>query len=283
MDFISFSRNFRNYLINNLQLTVMITFFRVPSLLFCFISQITALSELSSVFSPVQHRKYSSRLSLAIKQQQSIGSPSSVFLSETGNKYVLANSYASEDCANDDGLQLFESMATLSGYCIDSSSITSQRWTCDSSSVHVEEFDVVGCNANHRVVDTYVNIDQCFKNNSTSDDDFATNYSDKTFSFRYSCSSALTPSGQWYTSMYYTDKMCSNALQGVSLLNGYCFSSDLKASFMYDNPNEVLYLKSTDCTGASTKVDMSTTLNQCIPMTTTVGSANSVKYMFVNQ
>jgi hypothetical protein len=257
-------------------------FLSVSLLLLCIISQGNTLSERLSVFSATQRQKHSNHLFLAIKQRSPTVS-STVAFTEAGSKYVLANSYANEDCENNDGLQLFESTATLSGCCIDSSSITSQRWTCDSSSVHVEEFDVAGCDINHRVVDTYVNVDQCFKNNSTNDDDFASNYTDKTFSFRYSCSSTYTPSGRWYTSMYYTDKKCSNALQGVSLLNGYCFSSDLKASFIYYDPNEVLYMKSTDCTGASTKLDMSATLNQCIPMTTTVGSANSVKYMFVNQ
>eukprot|EP01040_Poterioochromonas_malhamensis_P002802 gene2802-2984_t len=35
-------------------------------------------------------------------------------------------------------------MAMLSGYCMVSGT-TSQRWTCDSSTVHIEEFDAADC------------------------------------------------------------------------------------------------------------------------------------------
>lgn len=50
--------------------------------------------------------------------------------SERGNDYVLANAFATKDC--NDGGQLFESMAILSGYCVVLDVNTAQRWTCDS-------------------------------------------------------------------------------------------------------------------------------------------------------
>lgn len=65
------------------------------------------------------------------------------------------------------------------------------------------------------------------------------------------------------------------------MLNGYCFSADLKTSFKYDYPKENFYFKSTDCTGAATSIDISSTMNSCLPLTSTVGSANSYETLYV--
>jgi hypothetical protein len=66
---------------------------------------------------------------------QKVGNPhyeKNHLASSSDSNFVLTNTYATRSCDNGDGKQLFESMSTKSGFCIDSSSITSIKWTCDS-------------------------------------------------------------------------------------------------------------------------------------------------------
>ena len=65
------------------------------------------------------------------------------------------------------------------------------------------------------------------------------------------------------------------------MLNGYCFTTDNRGSFMYDYPKEYIFYQQANCTGPSSAIDMTLTMNSCLPMTTTVGSANSFEYLYV--
>eukprot|EP01040_Poterioochromonas_malhamensis_P006533 gene6533-7033_t len=185
--------------------------------------------------------------------------------SELGNAYVLAKSFANKDC-NSDGGQLFESMAILSGYCVVLDVNTAQRWTCDSSTVHVEKFAAADCDDRHRTVDSYIHVGQCFFPNSTDTAPYN--------GVSYGCSSTFVPKGSWLTSLYFSDNDCEKPVQGFSVLNGYCLSGDQKTSYRFDNPKENFYFNSGNCTGAVESIDTSSWMNVCFPLSPPVGLAN---------
>jgi hypothetical protein len=116
---------------------------RILILIFLFSASVLALCQAVSL-----HEK---NLVDALRSKHSkflrkVGNPQSEkndLPSSSDSNFVLTNTYATRGCDNGDGKQLFESMSTKSGFCIDSSSITSIKWTCDSGELFLSIGSVI--------------------------------------------------------------------------------------------------------------------------------------------
>eukprot|EP01040_Poterioochromonas_malhamensis_P006036 gene6036-6488_t len=192
-----------------------------------------------------------------------------------GNDYVLEKFFANENC-NLDGNQLFESVGMRSGDCLVSDRKTAKRRTCQSSIIHIEEFDVAGCDdERHRTVNQYVGIDQCFLPSANITN---THTLQPYQAVSYGCNNIYVPGGFWYTNEFYSDGDCQNIVGAVGVLNGYCLSPDQTISYKVEYPDESIYFKSADCTGEVQSNEIASTSNVCYARS---DLKTSIKQLFI--